>query len=122
MSIRQTLKELAADARDEIQSVELQIETSNRTLRILRMCQQVLSEEPKAETKCGLVLEYAQKSQWVDCAECSECGNTFSGYRPNWVACPCCGSKIVKVEKEDSPGDRYARQAVREAVAAVIGN
>ena len=122
MSIRQTLKELAADARDEIQSVELQIETSNRTLRILRMCQQVLSEEPKAETKCGLVLEYAQKSQWVSCGECTECGETFSGYRPNWTHCPICGSKIVKVEKEDSPGDRLARNAVREAVAAVIGN
>jgi hypothetical protein len=122
MSIRETRRELAAEARDEIKNAESQRERMDRTLRLLKVAASILQEEPKAETRCGLVLEYAQKSQWVDCGECTECGETYSGYRPSWRFCPCCGSTVVSVEKEDSPGDRLARNAVREAVAAMTGN
>ena len=120
MSIRETRRNLAEQAEDLIPSIKLQIERLTTELGVVQLAKQVLSETPKAETKCGMTVHYSQASMWIDKCDCSECGNTLQGYQKFWRFCPACGSTIVAVEKEDTPADRLARNAVREAVAAVI--
>jgi hypothetical protein len=120
MSIRETRRKGAEDAQDVIETIQFQIENLTKELNLLKLAQQVLSETPKVETKTGMTVHYAQSSAWIDRCECSECGETLQGYQKMWKFCPSCGSTIVTAEKEDTPGDRLARNAVREAVASVI--
>ena len=116
MSTRATMNQRAQQAREEIQSIRFQIESSQKTLAVLEFAEKVLACEPKHETKTGLVIHATQSSLWVDKADCTDCKATLQGYQKNWKFCPVCGSTVVRVEKEDSPSDRLTRDAVKQAV------
>ena len=120
MSIRENRRKLSEETDDLIRAAEAQIETSTKERNILRLAQSVLAEEPRAETKCGLTLHYALTSGYFQKADCSECGETVQGYQKNWRYCPCCSSTIITTETEETPNDRLARSAVKEAVAAAL--
>ena len=116
MSIRDTMRKRADEAKEVLSSLKYQRDDTDKIIRVVEYAEKVLASEPKHETKCGLIIHATQSSLWVDKADCTECGVTLQGYQKNWKCCPVCTSTIVRVEKEDNPSDRLTRDAVKQAV------
>jgi ribosomal protein S27E len=122
MSIRENMAKASQEAKEEIQSIEFQIESSQKTLRALKFAQQVLSGQPRAETKCNLSKHYTLTSGYFQKVDCSECGQTVQGWEKSWRYCPLCGSTVIKTEEEANATDRLNRAAVKGAVEAVLNS
>ena len=120
MSTRESMRVAKQDALQELESVNHQLDSLSRTKRALEAAVNQLSGEPREQTATGFVLHYAESNGFFQKAECSECGSTVEGYSRAWKFAPCCGSAIVRVEKETNPGDRLARTAVKDAVKSLI--
>jgi DNA-directed RNA polymerase subunit RPC12/RpoP len=116
MSIRETMQQRARDAKDVISSYKYQRADLDKTIAVVEFAEKVLAGEPKSETNCGHTLRYSQRNGYYEESYCSECQQTVQGYEKDWTHCPKCGSRIVKVDREDTPEDRLTRNAVKNAV------
>lgn len=120
MSIRDTMRQRAQDAKSVLSSLKFQRDDLDKSIAVIEFADKVLDSPPKHETKCGLVLHYTQTSGYFQKADCSECSATLQGYERTWKFCPVCGSTVIKTEQEESANDRLTRKALREAVDSLI--
>jgi NADH pyrophosphatase NudC (nudix superfamily) len=119
MSIRRTRKEESAVIAQRLAKVRELQKADAAEAQALIAAQAALDAEPRELIECQFEMHYAPISLAVERVACSECGETVMGWEKTWRYCPACGSRVNEVTREDSPHDRLARKAVKEALDSV---